>query len=699
MQRLHRSGAVALIVLLGLLAAAPFAQERSLDEVKRDIRRRVEQRQPPFDDVRADEVERVLSSLTSLDKDEWGTRWCNVGLDHERRGDALLARGAPAKEIGEAYYLAYSYCHIGRYPVPSSPAKQDAYTATRRTFLKAATYFDTPLQLLEIPFEGKALKAYLQVPRGASRPPVVMYWGGVDVWKEDHQRNSGMMHRRGLATLLVDPPGAGESPVRFTERDAERMFSAVMDHLATRSDVDGTRVAAWGRSFGAYWAAKLAYVEAKRLKGAVFHGGNAHFGFQEEWLRPALTKTASNYLLGPSSLFDSRSFVLGVKALDDVFRIAPTFSLKDLGLLDKPSAPMLIVNGKLDDQAPIADSYLLLEHGSPKEARIYPQGGHMGAAPGVNPDVIANVIVDWLAARLAQQASAPPPVPPVAAALAPAVPVVKPVADGVYIFEYRGYQSMFVVDPEGVVATDPMNTEAAKVYLAEIRKITSAPIRYVVYSHHHYDHIAGGAPFKQAGAVFVAHRNARPQLERLKNPGVVLPDQVVGDRQVLKVGRTTVELHYMGRNHSDNSLVISVPAQKVIYAADWLPLGELIWRNVFDSYIDEWFEGVDRVLALDWDRLVVGHARAHNPKGWGTKDDVRAFKRYFTDLKEAVRVAYAAGLCPDRAPSEVKLPQYAHLFQYNAFLPMNVDRMCLYGATDGSKNRPVTPVRFPALLR
>jgi hypothetical protein len=134
----------------------------------------------------------------------------------------------------------------------------------------------------------------------------------------------------------------------------------------------------------------------------------------------------------------------------------------------------------------------------------------------------------------------------------------------------------------------------------------------------------------------------------------------------------------MGRNHSDNSLVISVPAQKVIYAADWLPLGELIWRNVFDSYIDEWFAGIDRVLAYDWEKLVVGHARAHNPKGWGTKDDVRAFKQYFTDLKEAVRVAYQAGLCPDRAPNEVKLPKYQQLFQYEAFLPMNVDRMCLY---------------------
>src|SRR5687768_12444170 len=100
----------------------------------------------------------------------------------------------------------------------------------------------------------------------------------------------------------------------------------------------------------------------------------------------------------------------------------------------------------------------------------------------------------------------------------PPAPRIKPVADGVHIFEYRGYQSMFVVDPEGVVVTDPISPESARVYLAEIRKMTQAPIRYVVYSHHHYDHIAGGAVFKAAGATIVSHRNAKVQLERLGNP-------------------------------------------------------------------------------------------------------------------------------------------------------------------------------------
>src|SRR5437763_16926980 len=82
--------------------------------------------------------------------------------------------------------------------------------------------------------------------------------------------------------------------------------------------------------------------------------------------------------------------------------------------------------------------------------------------------------------------------------------------DNVYVFRYVGHQSMFVVTPEGVIATDPiayLRPQAAQAYIAEIRKVTSAPIKYVVYSHHHYDHAAGGRPFKELGATFVAHRN------------------------------------------------------------------------------------------------------------------------------------------------------------------------------------------------
>jgi glyoxylase-like metal-dependent hydrolase (beta-lactamase superfamily II) len=249
------------------------------------------------------------------------------------------------------------------------------------------------------------------------------------------------------------------------------------------------------------------------------------------------------------------------------------------------------------------------------------------------------------------------------------------VADGVYIYRHGGHQAMFVVTADGVVVTDPINPTASKIYLEEIRKITQAPIRYVVYSHHHYDHIGGGAPFKQAGATFVAHRLAKETLQRLKNPTVVMPDLVVDDRATLTVGGTTIELHYVGRNHSDNTLVALLPKEKIIFTVDWLPIREVLFRNVPDSYYDEWLEGIDRVLALDWNQMIAGHPRQG---GIGSKEDVRNLKQYMLDLKDAVRVAAAEGKCFDQAMKDVKLPKYESWGRYNEFLPMNVERLCLY---------------------
>lgn len=247
------------------------------------------------------------------------------------------------------------------------------------------------------------------------------------------------------------------------------------------------------------------------------------------------------------------------------------------------------------------------------------------------------------------------------------------IADGVFVYRWRSYQSLFVVTPAGVLVTDPISVPAAKAYLAEIRKITNAPIRYVVYSHHHYDHIMGGAVFKEAGATFIAHRNAKTSLDRLKNPLVVPPDQLVDSRLELKLADKRVDLVYVGRNHTDNSLVLHLPLQKIIFAVDFIAYKEVPWRGMFDAYLDEWIESLDRVLELDWDRVVVGHSRLG---GIGTKDDVRAQKQYMVDLKEAVRLEL--GKCIDPAMQDIKLPKYESWTNYKSFLPLNVERMCHY---------------------
>ena len=117
------------------------------------------------------------------------------------------------------------------------------------------------------------------------------------------------------------------------------------------------------------------------------------------------------------------------------------------------------------------------------------------------------------------------------------------VTDNVYIFRYVGHQSMFIVTPAGVIATDPISLRRpAKPYIDAIQAVTKAPIKYVIYSHSHFDHTAGGRPFKDLGATFVAQRNAKERIAELKPPDVVVPDQVVDDKRVIKLGGTTLEL-------------------------------------------------------------------------------------------------------------------------------------------------------------
>jgi glyoxylase-like metal-dependent hydrolase (beta-lactamase superfamily II) len=255
--------------------------------------------------------------------------------------------------------------------------------------------------------------------------------------------------------------------------------------------------------------------------------------------------------------------------------------------------------------------------------------------------------------------------------------------DNVYIFRYQGHQSMFVVTKDGVIATDPIGLyrpQAVKTYVEEIQKITKAPIKYVIYSHHHYDHAAGGKPFKDLGAKFIAHKNAKKHLLETKNPDVVMPDETVDAKKVITLGGTTLELIYAGRNHSDNSLVMRLPKEKIIYAVDFLPLQGVQFRNMPDTANPiEQEESIKKVLAMDWERLIPGHPGAGG-RQTGTKKDVQEQVEYLTALNAEVKKAAAENKCFDTAMKDIKLPKYESWGNYNAFLGANIERYCYWYA-------------------
>jgi glyoxylase-like metal-dependent hydrolase (beta-lactamase superfamily II) len=249
--------------------------------------------------------------------------------------------------------------------------------------------------------------------------------------------------------------------------------------------------------------------------------------------------------------------------------------------------------------------------------------------------------------------------------------------DNVYVFRYGNAQAMFVITKEGVIATDPIGygrPQAVTTYLDEIKKVTQQPIRYVIYSHHHFDHIAGGKLFKDVGARFIAHKKAKERLERIKDPHTVIPDEVVDDNRTITLGGTTLELTYLGLNHSDSTLVMRLPAEKIIFTVDWLPVGSLPGRGMIDSYPLEWEDSIKKVLAMDWDRLIPGHPSTGGRLG--TKKDAQDTLAFLQETSAEVKKAAQEGKCWDAVEKEMKLPKYASTPGYEQALPFILRRYC-----------------------
>ena len=367
---------------------------RDLEQLKQEVQRRADHGLPPLGGIAPEDARAALSRVTSLEREQWATAFGAVADTHGQHAESLAGKDRCA--AAKAYWRAWRVYHFARWPTENTPAKQHARRRALEAFRAYARLLDPPIETLRIPFEGKEIIAYLRLPAGARPAPVVFAIAGLDSRKEDVAAHTEGYLKHGLGLLAIDLPGTGESPHAVADVDSDRIFTTALDYLAQRPEVDTGRVIVQGRSWSGYWAAKLAITERERLRGSVVHGGPIHHYFQPHWLKTSLE--TSEYLY---DYLEAKCAMHGANGLDDLLAKARAFSLFDLGLLDRPSAPMLLVNGARDSQIPIADLYLLLEHGDAKEAWVNPQGGHMGRSAHWPSSAIGEkVLMPWITRRL-----------------------------------------------------------------------------------------------------------------------------------------------------------------------------------------------------------------------------------------------------------------------------------------------------------
>lgn len=367
---------------------------RDLDALKAEVQRRTDHNMPPLGGISTEDARSALSQIQSMDREEWARAWTRVADRRWERARSLDARNLA--EVRDEYWRAWRLFQFARWPTENSPTRQRAKQRALQAFQAYARLLEPPMEIVRIPFAGKQIVGYLRLPLKPRPAPLVFGIAGLDSRKEDVAAHSDNYLKQGIGLFALDLPGTGESPLAAVEIDADRIFSEVLDYLEKRPEVDASRIVAQGRSWSGYWAAKLAVTERIRLRGTVMHGGPIHHYFQPQTLKASLA--TGEYLY---DYLQAKCALWGAGGLDDLVERARKYSLLDLGVLDQPSAPMLCVNGARDSQIPIADLFLLLAHGDPKEAWVNPVGGHMGRSPEWPSTAIAErVLMPWIARRL-----------------------------------------------------------------------------------------------------------------------------------------------------------------------------------------------------------------------------------------------------------------------------------------------------------
>jgi esterase FrsA len=383
----------ALLLTLSVPSFSQQRSERTIEEIKVEAIHRAEVGQYPLIGLDPGDVKEAFNSIHTRDKDEWAAAFMGVADRYMNEAKAL-EKTDPAKANAD-YIRAWRLYSFGRWPIPASPGKQRSYEKAIEAFLAHARFWDPPLEIVKIPFEGKEIIGYLRLPKNTNGPvPLVLAVNGLDSRKEDLSESFSAILPFGIGFLAVDGPGTGQCPIKVSET-SDRMFSRILDYIATRPEIDKNRVSMHGVSWGAYWATKMAIVERARLRGASAQSPPTDTFFQKEFLM--------NSLIGNREyLFDQVPALMAifdnVTTIDQMAEVLPKMSLVKQGLLGKPMAPMLILAGVLDTQVPISDIYLLLDKGDvPKTAWINPQGGHLGRQVKVWPDprIFKEVIIPW----------------------------------------------------------------------------------------------------------------------------------------------------------------------------------------------------------------------------------------------------------------------------------------------------------------
>ncbi len=248
-----------------------------------------------------------------------------------------------------------------------------------------------------------------------------------------------------------------------------------------------------------------------------------------------------------------------------------------------------------------------------------------------------------------------------------------------------------VIGSDGILVVDTLiSAKEARKFMADIKKVSSKPIRYVVDTHYHLDHAFGNGEFARAGATIISHAADRKNLEQkgestlkrakefglteedMRGTEIALPALTFTDRMSIYLGDEEAELIYLCPSHTKGSVMVYLPKSKVLFT------GDIVFSD-FHPYLAEgdmagWMRNLDYILSLDVKTIVPGHGPISGKK------DVEQMKEYLAAFDRKARELATGSNDADYIAAELKkaLPPRS---QGDFLIPSNIREKYLQGKT------------------
>lgn len=360
----------------------------------------------------------IVTALIPGDKESWYHNWFSFGQKNEVLGDSLMQKNL-ILDAKMAFLRASTYYRTAFFFLEDKPSDKRIEEALERSihsFHRAITCFETPVEIVEIPFEGLNLPGYLYLSPNKSKDPkpLLIDTGGGDGTKEElYFGSAAEALSRGIHCLTFEGPGQG-SVLRLKKipfiPDWERVIQKVVDYVQERPEVDPNKIILLGRSFGGYLATR-AVTKEKRIAAAIVDPGilNPIGNFDELFQKvatkePGLKNAPLNAIMDYINKNDekmrfmlaSRFWRFGAKSIEEMVSYTKPYTLE--GLVEQIQCPMLVCDNNLEyitlgqakklyDKLDCPKKYVLF---SDKEGA----GGH---CEPVSPRLFSAKVYEWLA--------------------------------------------------------------------------------------------------------------------------------------------------------------------------------------------------------------------------------------------------------------------------------------------------------------